>query len=61
MHNAFSFEHKIIGNEEPNLSWAKVLLKVSSPEMVTEKFASSGPVTSSGASLEQMKLDQLVV
>lgn len=48
MHNAFSFEHKIIGNEEPNLSWAKVLLKVSSPEMVTEKFASSGPVTSSG-------------
>jgi len=48
MHSASSFEHKIIGNEEPNLSWAQVRLKVSSPEIATDQFASSGPVTSPG-------------
>jgi hypothetical protein len=40
-----SFEHKIIA-EESDLSWVQSLVKVSSPEMVKEKFASSGPIAS---------------
>jgi hypothetical protein len=46
MHNASSFEHKIIGKEEPDISWAQVLQKNSPPETITEKFASSGRLNS---------------
>ncbi|KAI5421294.1 zinc finger CCCH domain-containing protein 30 [Lathyrus oleraceus] len=46
MHSASSFERKINGEQEPDLSWVQSLVKDSSPEMIKEKFASSGPIAS---------------
>ncbi|XP_004510954.1 zinc finger CCCH domain-containing protein 30-like [Cicer arietinum] len=45
MRSASSFEHTNNG-EEPDLSWVQTLVKDSSPEIIKEKFASSGPIAS---------------
>ncbi|KAH6784888.1 CCCH-type zinc finger protein with ARM repeat domain-containing protein [Perilla frutescens var. hirtella] len=55
-----SFDHRTDG-EEPDLSWVQSLVKESPPEMMNKPAAPSSGAAPSGAWLDQMRLDQLVV
>ncbi|CAI8607506.1 unnamed protein product [Vicia faba] len=57
--SASSFEHKIKGEQEPDLSWVQSLVKDSSPEMIKEKLASSDPIASGDGLNSNLQIESI--